>query len=128
MAANADRIADTKPPKTSSALFGAAIVHLVPGILYWVVAGLKYDLNDAVRIGGSLLFLILGEIWARWTPLPPAVIALFVYSAYAVFQIISGPRTLPPILYVVHVSIMALLLIAVVSAGKRPTASHNQEV
>jgi hypothetical protein len=125
-AAGNEKPADVKRPKTSGALIGAAIVHLVPGILFWAVAGLKYDLNDAIRIGGSLAFLILG-IWARWTPLPPAVIALVVYGAYAALQIISGPRNLPLVIYIVHVSIMALLIIAVVSAARRPPASHNQE-
>jgi hypothetical protein len=43
--AKTGRLARDKGYATSKALLGAAVLSLVHGLLYWPVAGLKFDLN-----------------------------------------------------------------------------------
>ncbi len=73
----------------SKALFGAAVIHLLPGLLYWPVAGLKFELNDYVRLGGFLILTAMGVV-ARRAPLPSAAVSCSLYLAFLGVQASQG--------------------------------------
>ena len=110
------QVGDKHP--TSNAIIGSAVLFLVPDLLYWWIHGLQFRENEWLRIGGCL-FLIAMAIWARWKPLPPAIICFVVYPALVVIQLYCGAPTIL-ILGTLLVATFLLLLIGLVSAvGKR---------
>ncbi len=98
----------------SKALFGVAVLYLVPGLLYWPVAGLKFDLNDWVRILGCVFLLTMGLL-ARRSPLVPVIICTVLFIVLLGVQTSQGiPRQ--PIFWILHGAIGLLLLVGLVSA------------
>jgi hypothetical protein len=112
--ANTGRLARNEGHATSKALLGAAVLYLVPGLLYWPVAGLKFDLNDWVRILGCAVLAAMG-LWARWAPLPPAIMCSALYTLLLGVQAYQGLRW-HPIVWILHGAIVLLLLVGLVSA------------
>ena len=45
---------------TSKALYGVAVLYLVPGLIFWPINGIKFDLNDCVWIGLCVSCVVLG--------------------------------------------------------------------
>ena len=112
-------------PQTSSALIGAAILHLVPGVMYWAVAGFQGDRSDLVRVGGSVVLLALG-ILARWYPLPAANTATVLYLGYLVYLAFTG-MVISPLTIIMHATILILLVLALVSALRSPAKRTSPE-
>jgi hypothetical protein len=114
---NTGRLDRKERHAASKALLGAALLYLVPGLLYWPVAGLKFDLNDWVRIVGCGLLAAMG-VWARWAPLRPAIICSASYALLLGVQIYQGLRW-NLIIGILHGSIIALLLVSLFVAMKQ---------
>jgi hypothetical protein len=106
----------------SKALVGAAVLFVLPGLLFWPVRGLKFDLNDWVRIGG-VSFFILMAIWARWMPLPASIISLVVYLLFLCMQLLRIAFW-TPIIWILNGSILLVLIVALVAAIKRSRANQ----
>lgn len=100
----------------SKALIWAAVIHLLPGLLYWPVGGIKFDLNDCVRIGGFLFLAAMG-VWARRSPLPPAALCFSLYMVFLALQASQG-LIWRPVLWVVQGPVVLLLLTALIAAAK----------
>ncbi len=118
------RLARNEGHETSKALFGAAVLYLVPGLLFWSVSGPKFDLNDWVCIVGCTSFAAMG-LWARWAPLLPAIISTTLYTGLLGVQLYQG---LPghPIVWMLHGAIVLLLLVGLVAAiRERSTRRAN---
>jgi hypothetical protein len=103
---------------TSSALSGAATVYLLPWLLSWPIGDFHFGAADWIVLGG-FVFLGIMSFWARFAPLPPAVAGLAAYLILVWSQ--SPPVAQWPVLtWIVHASIVLLLLLALFSAVKRP--------
>ncbi len=112
-------------PQTSPALIGAAILHLVPGLLFWPVTGFQGDRSDLVRVGGTAALLALGVL-ARWYPLPAANTATVLYLGYLVYLAFTG-MVISPLTIIVHVAILILLVLALVAALRSPAKRTSPE-
>ena len=103
---------------TSNAILGSAVLFLIPGLIYWSILGLQFDVNDWLRIG-VCVFLATMAVWARYKPLAPAIVCVVVYPIMVGIQLVCGT----PIGLVMGILVAAtflLLLIGLVSAvGKR---------
>lgn len=110
--------------QTSKALLGAAVVHLIPGLLYWPVGGITFDIHDWVRIGGFAIFILMG-IGARWFPLAAAVICTTLYVLLLSF-LLNNIAKWNLMVWILHATILMLLSIALFAALKqraKPTPS-----
>ena len=124
--AKTGRLVRNEGHATSKALLGAAVLYLVPGLLYWPVAGLKFDLNDWVRIVGCTSFAAMG-LWARWAPLLPAIICTTLYACLLGVQAYQG---LPghPIVWILHGAIVLVLLVGLVAAIRERMTGPAKEL
>lgn len=107
---------DGKPRKntSASALVGAAVLHLVPGLLYWPVAGISWDVNDIVRIAGTA-FLLAMAVWARRSPLLPVAISAVLYGSYIAMQVIQGTTTSSWRPWVIQGPVLLLLVVGLIN-------------
>lgn len=117
--------------QTSNALIGAAIVYLVPAIMYWSIRGFEFDLFAAVSLGGCALLIAMGSL-ARWTPLAPAIISAAIYALNLAWLWKDVPAW-NPISWILHGAIVMLLIIAVASSIRHvrnaaPTSSSNRDL
>lgn len=108
----ADR--NSKKSTSASALFGAAILHLVPGLLFWPVAGISWDVNDIVRIGGAT-FLVVMAIWARRSPLLPVVISTVLYCGYLAMQLFQSGTISSLLPWIVQGTVLLVLFVGLVN-------------
>jgi hypothetical protein len=100
--------------QSSNALLGVAVIHLLPGLLYWSLNGFNFDIDDWIYSGGCALFVLMA-IWARWSPLIPSLISAALYSILVFLQLRNvGNWNL--IIWIINVSILSLIGIAVYSA------------
>ena len=106
---------------TSKALIGAGVLFLVPGLLQWSISGVKFDLGDWIVIGGSALLVVMG-FWARWMPLPPAIICLAMFLGLMGLEMLSGiPMSL--IVWILQGTTLLLLMIALIAGIRGQVAS-----
>ena len=106
---------DRKPRKNTSAstLVRAAVLHLFPGLLHWPDAGISWDMNDIVRIGGTV-FLLAMSAWARRSPLIPVVTSAVLYGTYIGMQLYQGTTTsLVP--WIIQGAIIFLLVVGLIN-------------
>jgi hypothetical protein len=108
---------ETSP--ASKAIIGTAILFLGRAIVHWSIAGIRFDLGDWIMIGGTVFLVSMG-IWARWMPLPPAIITLAIYVGFVSLDL---PKT--PFLWVLHGMTLLLLVIAVIAAIRGSSARRN---
>ncbi len=106
---------DKRPAQ--KALCGAAILHFLPAALYWPIVGLKWDINDWVRIAGVALFMLLAAC-AIWRPLSALAIGIVAYGLYLAALVVYGPgwQLLP---WIVASSVMVVLLLGWAGARRR---------
>jgi hypothetical protein len=111
------RIASGGRQQSSNALIGAAIVFLVPGLLYWSIHGFNFEFNDWFYLGGFALFISMA-VWARWSPLVPTLIGAAFYILFLALQVrdIANWRL---ITWIIHAAITVLFAIAIVAALRR---------
>jgi hypothetical protein len=112
------RIASGGRQQTSKALTGAALIHLVPGILYWSIHGVNFEIVDWIYAGGFAVFMLMA-IWAHWSPLLPALVCAALYIPFLLLKVrdIAAWR---PTARIIHGSILILIAIAIAAALKRP--------
>ncbi|MBN1912270.1 MAG: hypothetical protein JW818_21295 [Pirellulales bacterium] len=111
-----------KKSTSSQALVGAAVLFLVPGFIRWSLWFIPWDTNDLILISGSVFFLVLA-VWARWSPLWPAVIGMVAYGIYFAKQYHDGIPICPRwqwIFWILNATIAAVLLVGLLS-GVRAT-------
>ena len=118
------RLARGKKIRPSSALLGSAALNLVPALLYWSVAGLKFDAHTVNSLSCTL-FLCALAIWARWQPLLSVLIAIAGYAAYLGARLVGGMRIFPWTI-VLYGAVVALLIIGLVSAVRRDHVEVDQ--
>ena len=101
---------------TASALLGvAAIQNLLSGIDWYLHGGEfeRFEWFDWLITLSGVVYIALG-IAARWIRLPAAILGSVFYAAF--FAWISG------LMIIIMIPIVVLLLVALVSALKRPAA------
>ena len=108
------RLVTNEQHQTSKSIIGAAVLFLVPGLLAWSITGLNFDVGDWIVILGCTLLLGMG-IWARWMPLPPAIMCLAIYGGLVGLQFLNGVK-LGTIRSIVEGAIFLLLVFALVAA------------
>lgn len=98
--------------QSSVALFGSALLHLAPGLLFWPVVGFQHGFVDYYLVVGALFFVLLG-IWAQWMPLLPSAIGLASYLPFGVMLVAAKPS---PFQLGIVIGTFALLATAVVTS------------
>ena len=112
------RITSSGRHQTSKALIGAALIHLVPGILYWSIHGVNVEIIDGIYAGGFAVFMLMAA-WARWSPLPPALICAALYIPFLLLKV-RDIASWHPIAWIIHASILILIAIAIAAALRPP--------
>ena len=101
---------------TASALFGVAAIQIFIAGMDWFLHGEQFGgfgwIDWLITFSGAI-YITLG-IAARWSRLPAAIIGSVLYAAFFV--------GISDLLIVFKIPVVILLLVAVVSALKRPAA------
>lgn len=79
------RISPTDRHPSSNALLGAALLHLIPGLLRWSIAGLNFDFADRVAL--IELHALSSTLTRPLTQAPMAPLLHSPFSAPSVFYI-----------------------------------------
>ena len=106
---------------TASALFGAAAIQMVFGLLALVFfsGSVQFDWLDRVSIFGGVVFIPLGII-AHWFPRSAALAGAGFYTAFLAAQA-SRSFSLLMSAYPFKIPVVILLLVALVCALRRPS-------
>jgi hypothetical protein len=106
---------------TSNAILGAAVIFLVHPLIEWSIEDPTFDLVDWFWIGRLSSLIVMG-IWARWAPLPPAIICLGMQLGMVAHYVFTG-LIKTPFIAILDGGITLLLVIAVVTAVRRTAAT-----
>ena len=110
---------------TSSALFGVAAIQILIGAFGYFLYSGEMGLFDRIISFSGVFYIALG-IAARWVRLPAAVIGAVLYAAFLAFQASRSISLLTTGL-IFKIPIVVLLVVAIISALKRPPTSAGDE-
>jgi hypothetical protein len=118
------KIASDGKKQASKAIFGVAAIFLLPGLLQWSIRGVIFDVNDIVRIGGFVAFVILA-VWARWSPRLPSIVAGVLTLAYVGIQLPMVSKW--GVLWLINLAMVGLAAIAIAAAWRREPVAPVSE-
>ncbi len=107
------RIVSDGAHRSSNALFGAAAIHVIPGLLYWTLYGFNSDLDDWIYSGGFILYIAMA-VWARWSPVFPSIVCALFCTALVSLQL-RNIANWNSINWIIQISLLILIGIAVYS-------------
>jgi hypothetical protein len=105
---------------TASALFGVAAIQILVAGIGWFLYSAQFGWIDWLITFSGAIYIALG-VASRWIRLPAAVIGSVLYAAFLAFQASRSSDLLMSGL-IFKIPVVILLLVAVVSALKRPAA------
>jgi hypothetical protein len=114
---------------TASLLFGAAAVQCMVGLFGWSLYSINFGWIDWAITFSFLVYVVFG-VWARWTPVTPAILG---FLSYAVFLAIQGRQSIELLKsgWIFKLPMVVLLTIALMcaltSCRKRPSTTTEQQ-